>query len=397
MHNVAERVVSPISDDELKRRWTTVRKAMERAGIDVLVMQANNDFMGGYPKYFTDFPAVNGYPATVIFPRDHGMTVIEMGPFDRDVQVNGSDLVRRGVERLMTVPTFVSASYTRHYDAELALKALEPYRGAIIGLLGTASMAYAFVRHLKLQLPKATFVEASDLVDEIKAIKSPEELAFIRATAAMQDKALRAAFDALSEGKQDLEVAAVAELVAHQFGSEQGIYLCASGPVTVPTPIGIRHLQNRSIQNGDQFALLVENAGAGGFYGEIGRTAVLGKATQRMKDEFAFVLEARAFTLKRLRDGASSRELAAEYNEFMLRNGRPAENRLYCHSQGYDLVERPLVRHGETMRLRESMVLACHPGYVTDETFSWICDNFLITDGEPERLHSFPEEIVELS
>ena len=35
---------------------------MEREKIDVLLMQNNNDHMGGYVRYFTDMPATNGYP-----------------------------------------------------------------------------------------------------------------------------------------------------------------------------------------------------------------------------------------------------------------------------------------------------------------------------------------------
>ena len=58
--------------------------------------------------------------------------------------------------------------------------------------------------------------------------------------------------------------------------------------------------------------------------------------------------------------------------------GRPEERRLHCHSQGYDMVERPLVRHDEPNAARSNMVVACHPTYATQRTYSWICDNFLI-------------------
>ena len=44
---------------ELERRWGLIRTAMEQRGIDVLLAQANNDFMGGYVKYLTDLPATN--------------------------------------------------------------------------------------------------------------------------------------------------------------------------------------------------------------------------------------------------------------------------------------------------------------------------------------------------
>src|ERR1700751_17125 len=57
MPELSERLNTPISTAELERRWSLVRAAMEREGIDVLLMQNNNDHMGGYVKYFTDLPA----------------------------------------------------------------------------------------------------------------------------------------------------------------------------------------------------------------------------------------------------------------------------------------------------------------------------------------------------
>jgi Xaa-Pro aminopeptidase len=156
------------------------------------------------------------------------------------------------------------------------------------------------------------------------------------------------------------------------------------------------HQQGRVIGEGDQFCILLENSGPGGFYTELGRTCVLGKANQEMKDEFAFVLEARKFALSLLKDGAPCAAIAEEYNAFMRKNGKPEEKRVFSHSQGYDMVERPLVRHDETMSIRRNMVLACHPTYVTDRTYSWICDNVLIGGNGPERMHAFPEQLIEL-
>ena len=78
---LSERLNTPISMAELERRWAAVRAAMAAANIDVLLMQNNNDHMGGYVRYFTDMPATNGYPNTVVFPRDDQMTVVCQGPF----------------------------------------------------------------------------------------------------------------------------------------------------------------------------------------------------------------------------------------------------------------------------------------------------------------------------
>ena len=57
-----ERLLNPISTRELERRWTAVRKTMAERKIDALVMQNNNDWLGGYVRWFTDTPLSNGYP-----------------------------------------------------------------------------------------------------------------------------------------------------------------------------------------------------------------------------------------------------------------------------------------------------------------------------------------------
>jgi Xaa-Pro aminopeptidase len=399
MAETSERVNTAISTAELERRWSAVRAAMAEHRIDVLLMQANNDFMGGYVKYFTDIPATNGYPATVVFPRDERMTVIGQGPFGavRELPPEG-DGVRRGTARFMGTPSYASAHFTAEYDAVLAEKALERYSGATVGLLGTAAISFALIDYLKRgKLARAKFIDASDMVDTVKSVKSEEELGLIRRTAAMQDAAMEAAFAAVKPGMRDIEAAAVAEQVGHSLGSEQGLFLCSSAPMGVSAMFGNRHLQNRVMQPGDQFTLLVENNGPGGFYTELGRTCVLGKASQEMKDEFAFVLEAQKFMLNLLKPGASCKDIFENYNAFMRKNGRPEEKRLHCHGQGYDMVERPLVRSDEPMLIRKNMNIVVHPTYVTSGTFSWVCDNFLIGEnGVAEKLHKFPQKIVEL-
>ena len=393
-----ERINHPISTPELERRWAEARAAMAELRIDALVMQSNNDWMGGYVKWFTDVPATNGYPQTVIFPKDERMTVIGQGPMGvvREFGPQG-DTVRRGTARLIGMPSYASCPYTADYDAELAARVLERYAGGAIGLLGRGAMSFSMGDYLRRTLTRAKFTDASDAIDRIKAVKSPEEWERIRRTAAMQDKAMEETFAVIEPGMRELEVAAVAEHIGHRYGSEQGLFLAGSGPVGTAAVFANRYQQNRVLRQGDQFTLLIENNGPGGFYTELGRTCVLGRASQEMKDEFAFVLEAQKFTLQRLVPGARASEVFAEYNDFMKKNGRPEEKRLHSHGQGYDMVERPLIRHDETMTIEKDMNMVCHPTYVTERTYSWCCDNFLIGEnGVAERLHKFPQKIVEI-
>ncbi|MGB7257611.1 MAG: M24 family metallopeptidase [Pseudolabrys sp.] len=394
---LSERLNTPISTAELERRWRATRAAMEKAKIDVLLMQNNNDHMGGYVRWFTDMPATNGYPNTVVFPRDGGMTVVCQGPFGGSEATAQGDQTWRGVKQILTTPSYASAHYTKEYDPELAAKALKPFAKATIGFLGTYQMSYATLDYIKRTFPDARFVDASDMVDRIKVIKSAEEMELVKRAALMQDGAMRAAFAAVKPGMRDVEVAAVAQHYSQCHGSENGIYLCASMPLGSPSKFSNRHLQNRVIQKGDQIALLVEDNGPGGMYTELGRSCVIGvKVPQEMKDELAFCKEARKFTLDLLKPGTPCKDIWDQFNAFMRKNGRPTEARLYCHGQGYDLVERPLVRDDEPMPIEKDMNIVVHPTYIHGGYLNWLCDNYLIGGNGPgDRLHQFPEEVVE--
>src|SRR6185437_9621312 len=375
-----------------------VRAAMEREKIDVLLMQNNNDHMGGYVRYFTDRPATNGYPNTVVFPRDSEMSVVCQGPFGGSETTAQGDINWRGVQKIMTTPSYASAHYTKDYDPELAARALEPFRNATIGYVGTYQMSYATLDFIKRAFPKARFVDATDMVDQIKVIKSAEEMELVKRAALVQDGAMRAAFAAAKPGMRDTEVAAAAQHYSVSNGSENGIYLCASMPLGTPSKFGNKHLQNRVIQKGDQIALLVEDNGPGGMYTELGRSCVVGaKVPQAMKDELAFCMEARRMTLDLLKLGTSCKDIWDGLNAFMRKNGRPMEARLYCHGQGYDLVERPLVRNDEPMKIAKDMNIVVHPTYIHAGYLNWLCDNYLIGGNGPgDRLHQFPEEVVEV-
>jgi Xaa-Pro aminopeptidase len=399
MEPLSERLQTPISTVELERRWAIVRAAMEREKVDVLLMQNNNDYMGGYVKYFTDLPATNGYPLTVVFPRDDLMTLVSQGPFGgvNEPTANG-DSIARGVKQWLTTPSYASCYYTADYDPELAAKALASYAGGTIGLVGTYQMSHALVDYLrKGRFSNTRFVDSSDLVDRIKVIKSPEERELVRRSALMQDGAMRAAFAAVEPGIRERDIAAIAQCYSQRHGSENGIYLCASMPADKPEKFSQRHYQNRVIQEGDTIALLVEDSGPGSMYTELGRTCVVGKASAELKDEFAFALEARKFTLNLLKPGTPCKHVFAAYNDFMRKNGRPEEQRLYAHGQGYDLVERPLIRQDEPMTIEANMNIVVHPTFIRGHSLGWVCDNYLIeASGPSDRLHRFPEIITEL-
>jgi len=391
-----ERLQTPVSDAELTRRWNAVRKVMEERQIDALVMQNNNDWLGGAVKWFTDFPAVNGYPRSVIFHRADDMTVIDMGPRGARRKLGGKDPIHRGVGEVLTTAAFTSIAYTDGYQAELALDDLKRHNYRRIGLVGAGAMPHDFVSRIQQDLT-AEFVDATDFIDRLKAIKSAEEIALIRRCAEMQDAIFAKVAAKIRPGMRDTEVTALAQYEGRLLGSEQGLFLGSSAPLGQRSDFVDRHQQGRTLRAGEHFSLLIENSGPGGQYTEIARTMVLGKASNELIDGFETVKEAQAHTLKLIKPGAAPRDIAAAHDAFMRARGLPEELRLYCHGQGYDLVERPLVRSDETMLLEENMNLAVHPGYETSSIFAVICDNYLVgADGPSECLHKTPKQIFEV-
>jgi Xaa-Pro aminopeptidase len=393
-----ERLLNPISTRELERRWTAAREGMAERDIDALVMQNNNDWLGGYVRWFTDTPLSNGYPRSVIFPACDPMTVVDMGGRGVRRKVDGGDEVNRGVAEMIFTPAFTSVAYTDAYQAELVVAELKRRGYRTIGWVASGAMPHAFVARIERELAgRATFVDATEFVDRLKAIKSEEEKELIRKAALMQDEVFARVLTKIRPGMTDNDVTALAQYEGRLLGSEQGLFLGSSAPLGQASRFLDRHQQARRLKPGEHFSLLIENNGPGGFYTEIARTIVLGKASNELIDGFESMKEAQAHTLRLLKPGASCADIARSHDEYMRARGLPAELRLYCHGQGYDLVERPLVRADETMAIEEHMNLAVHPGYETPSIFAVICDNYFIEAGGPGAcLHQTPKQIFEI-
>jgi Xaa-Pro aminopeptidase len=196
---------------------------------------------------------------------------------------------------------------------------------------------------------------------------------------------------------RDNDVTALAQYESRLLGSEQGLFLGSSAPLGQASRFVDKHLQGRRLREGEHFSLLIENSGLGGFYTEIARTIVLGKASHELIDGFESMKEAQAHTLRLMKPGVKCADIAKEHDEYMRSRSLPPELRLYAHGQGYDLVERPLIRADEPMVIEETMNFAVHPGYENDSIFAVICDNYLIeANGPGECLHKTPKQVFEI-
>jgi Xaa-Pro aminopeptidase len=394
MEDPQERLVTSISTPELERRWKAAREMMRDNKIDFLIMRNDEEFLGGYVKWFTDLPARHSYPYTVIFPADDEMTLISCGaapPGDP----GPPPWAVRGVKKRLGAPYFPSAHYTSSYDAELAVKVLKEKKGATIGLVGRSFIPVNFYEVLSKQLSESTFIDAAEQVDQIKVIKSQEEIELIKQTAQLQDAAMEHVKKAIRPGKRDFEIYAEALHFTALNGSERQLILVSSGPHGTPVPFQPRHFQNRVMKKGDQVSVLIEVNGPGGFYAELGRILSIGKPPQELQDAFGVALEAQELSLELLKPGADPKDLWNANNEFLEKNGYFPERRLYAHGQGYDLVERPLIRYDEPMKIKAGMNLVVHPTATNEKAWAGATDNYLVTEnGVSPCLHKTPKEII---
>jgi Xaa-Pro aminopeptidase len=392
-----ERLTKCISTQELERRWALAREVMRENKVDYLLMRNEEEFLGGYVKWFSDFSARYSYPFTVIFAYEDEMTLITSGSFPPG-KPSLPRWAARGVRQRLSAPYFPTAHYTHTYDAELAVGVLKEKKDAVIGLVGKSFIPINFYEYLVKYLPGARLIDMTEQIDHLKAVKSKEEVDLIKATAALQDETIEDMREKIRPGMRDFEVYNEVCYSAATRGSEQQLILVCSAPKGVPASFQGRHFQNRVIREGDQISLLIEVNGPGGFYTEIARIFSLGQPSQELVDAFSYSVEAQEHSLRLVKPGTGPGEILAANNEFLGRKGYKPELRLYAHGQGHDLVERPLFLEDETMTLKEGMNITLHPTAATDTVWANVCDNYVIgPEGPGECLHRTPKDIIIVS
>ena len=394
MEDPKVRLTSRISTGELERRWTAIREMMGKQKIDFLIMRNDEGFLGGNVKWFTDLSARNNQHFTVIFPADDEMTFISHGP-SAPAEPTPPAWAARGVKTRLAAPYFASAHYTSTWDGEMAVDVLKEKPGATVGLVGKSYIPVSFFEYLKRNLSGVNFVDATEHVDQIKVIKSPEEIELIKGTAALQDKSMEHVKKCIRPGLRDFEVAAEILYSTALQGADRHVILLSSGPPGTPVPILPPQFQNRMIKKGDQVSVLIEVNGPGGLWAELGRVFTIGPPPQELQDAFGVALEAQQVSLDLLKPGAAPADLLKANNVFLEQRGYFPERRLYAHGQGYDFVERPLIMNDEPMKIRAGMNLTVHPTATNKTVWAGVTDNYMVTEtGAGPCLHSTPKEII---
>ena len=386
-----ERLRKPISKEELERRWRAVRKATEKDKLDCLIMQNNNQYLGGYVRYFTDIPTENSYPTTVIFPLNDDLTIITHG--GKPSPQRPPQWATHGVKECINLPYIPTLNYTNTMDAKAAVDTLKRLNVKSLGFVAKAFMSPVMYEYIKENLSGVTFKDATNLVDEIKAVKSEEEIQLIKKTAEMQDIVFGAVLAMIRPGVREYELRSEIQRLCTNWGSEEQLFMIGSAPAGTPVTQMTTFYQNRTLQYGDSICVLLEVNGAGGFYTELSRTVCIGEAPKSLLKLWPDTVELQDKTAELLKPGVESVELIKAHNKTLAKMGYPLEARLYAHGQGYDLVERPGIQPEETMTIKVGMNIAVHPRTVSKEAYAFCCDNYIVTDSGAVRIHKTPREV----
>ncbi len=257
---------------------------------------------------------------------------------------------------------------------------------------------YSYLR-IKDLLGDALCLDASFLVHDLKLVKSPAELAYIRQASDIADAAMQTAVKTISEGVSEMEVAGEvyrtllsrgSDLPASPMNFVTGERTCyAHG---APSP--------RKIQRGD-FMHIEYGAAVKRYCTTIGRHFCLGAPTPRMRELHQVVRDACDACIAEVRAGvpAVTPHLAAK--KVIADAGL---DRYRLHTTGYGIAPGYPPSWGEyihffadsTYTLEAGMVLSVEPPvFIHEEKLgARIIDDVLVTETGAEILSSFTRDLV---
>lgn len=197
----------PFPKSEYERRQKQVLAAMERAGMDVLLVTAY-----GHLRYLTGYHGFGGYfaPFPLILAPGRAPTYVV-----REYEV----LAVRAESCIDEI-----VEYTQQFDfAKVCADVLRRYglKGARIGLeLGCWNLAPNDVAALQAELPEMKIADATRLVASVAAVKSQLEIKTIREAMALTDVAVRTFQNSLREGITESEMSALIDEEVKKVGGE---------------------------------------------------------------------------------------------------------------------------------------------------------------------------------
>lgn len=210
---------------------------------------------------------------------------------------------------------------------------------------------------LKKLVPDLEFVDGGDFWQELRAVKLPKEIEYIREVEEITDIGMQAALDAIKVGLKEYEVSAEAEYAMRKAGSEMNI-----APPLITTIPGSRIATDKRIKHGDT-VMLDFGAVYKGYMGDMARTKIVGKPTEKQKEVYRTIYGALQAGIEAIKPGAKCSEIDQAVRQVIRDRGwtKYEYRRVSGHQLGFGVIGEPLIGPGIEAELKTNMVLTIEP------------------------------------
>lgn len=269
-----------------------------------------------------------------------------------------------------------------------------------VGLIGEQTFTYRGWQVLSEALPGVELVRADELVEDLRRIKSPTEIALLRNAAEVGSKMMNAYLEAAVPGVTEADCMAVAHSVGLPLGARPWDCPTGSGPWASyylyhrnPAWDHKRKLEAGDLIHPDIFGSVYD------YQYDFSRTAVVGgKATDGQREVMEAAVGVIEHVCSHLRPGAVVKDVFAAGREWLRENGPQQdagdgasdffEDLFPSFGHGIGLTwERPYIMKDEEMVLRPGMCFAIETQVSGGEHgAAGFEHNVVVTDGEPEIL-----------
>ena len=270
--------------------------------------------------------------------------------------------------------------------------------GCPAGTLGIESHAMTVRDAERLSgLTRHRVVPTAELVERLRAVKAPEEVAAIRGAASLAQDALAELLPTVRAGQSELEIGAVLEGALRRRGSEWHPFptIVASGPRSA---LPHARTSNRVVGRGE-WLLLDFGAQVDGYCADLTRTVVVGgRADERQRTVHDLVRSAQSRALEHMRAGMTGREADALAREVITARGfGDAFGHSLGHGLGLEVHEAPRLAPTAEATLPAGAVVTVEPGvYLPGWGGVRLEDDLYLGLDGPELLSDGRTELVEL-
>ncbi|MDZ4672808.1 MAG: aminopeptidase P family protein [Gemmatimonadota bacterium] len=202
----------------------------------------------------------------------------------------------------------------------------------------------------------------SELVEDLRLIKAPEEVALIREAAELAQDALASIVPGIHPGQSERAVAANLEAALRHRGSEWHPFptIVASGPRAA---LPHARTSDRVLEAGD-FLLVDFGAEVGGYCADLSRTFLIGaRATGRQREVYGLVQAAQLRARTAIRAGQTGREADALARDLIAQGGHGADfGHSLGHGLGLEVHEAPRLSPTSDLPIPGGVVVTIEPG-----------------------------------